>query len=142
MLDRTAVPVWCLSIEISGGSAKMKIAKHAGPFWYLQLEIGETLDDLVQAIARASFETARPVGMGIMEFEARDRWEDVKTQIGRVDLKAAPGEPLLHMDYIAGRRCKSLLIQGRKYVRFFPGEEREEEATAILLLAGKYVGSG
>jgi hypothetical protein len=118
----------------------MRIVKQVKPFWYLQLEGDERLDDLIQAIARASFETARPVGMGALEFESGDAWDDVKNKIGKVNPRAASGEMLLGMDYVAGRRCKTQLANGRKYVRFFPGAEREDEATGILLLAGRYLG--
>jgi hypothetical protein len=76
-----------------------------------------------------------------VEFDAEDTWKDVKAEIGEVNVAALPGEPLLHMDYVAVRRCKALLRQGRKYIRFFPGDGREEEATTILLLAGKYLGT-
>jgi hypothetical protein len=117
----------------------MRVAKKDKTFTYLELESGEQLDDLVEAFARASFETAKPVGISSFRYEANDRWEDVRHEVREFNPRARPSESLLAMDYVAGRRCKTQLILGRKYVKFYPGEGREEDTTTVLALAAKYM---
>src|SRR6266566_5543387 len=99
----------------------MKVAGRRGHSWFLSLEPGERLEDALLAIARASFETAAPAGISIVDYDPADLWEDVKSQI-TLNLSAAVGEPVLLLDYLDGRRCKSQVMRGRKCMRFYAGD--------------------
>ncbi|MFQ5926280.1 MAG: hypothetical protein ACE5MH_02470 [Terriglobia bacterium] len=116
----------------------MKVVKRRGVFWFIKPERGESTKRLLLAIARASFETARPARISHLFYNRRDQWDDVRRHI-QLNPRAGAGEPLLLMDYVAGRRCKTEVVKGRKYLRFFPGDYREKDAELILTLANDYL---
>jgi hypothetical protein len=43
------------------------------------------------------------------------------------------------MDYVAGRRCKTTIRRGRKYLTIYPGDDREQELETMYLVAIRYL---
>ena len=117
----------------------MKVIKKRKNCWLLTLDTDEDLDVVVEAFARASFELAKPRGISaITSFNPSTQWDSVR--IEALKGKRFPADPhcLLLMDYVAGRRCKTTILRGRKYLTVFPGDGREEEMQTIYFLAMKY----
>jgi len=118
----------------------MRIHQRRKECWLLILEPNEDVQAVVEAFARASFEMARPAGISaITSFDPSVQWQSVRTEALRG--RHSPADPawLLRMDYIAGRRCKTAIRKGRKYLTVFPGEGRQQEMETMYLLAMKYV---
>jgi hypothetical protein len=116
----------------------MHVIKKELACWYLELDKSDRLEDVVEAIARASFETATPAGISaITSFKPNATWSDVRLKA--LSKFSHSRKCLLQMDYVAGRRCKTTLVMGRKYLRFWPGDGRESQAGTIYLLATKYL---
>ena len=106
--------------------------------WLITPEAGENIEDILLAITRASFESAESAGMGLLHYDPGDKWEDVKTQV-----TLCPGGKnspmLLHLDYIAGRRCKSQVWRRGSKLFFHAGLEREPDAKLILTMANDFL---
>jgi|SRR5579859_113836 len=118
----------------------MRVHRKRKECWLLILEPGEEMKTVVEAFARASFEMARPAGISaITSFDPSTQWQSVRAEALRGRQSPADSTWLLRMDYIAGRRCKTAIRKGKKYLTVFPGDGREQEMETMYLLAIKYV---
>ncbi|HVO80141.1 MAG TPA: hypothetical protein VMT28_05390 [Terriglobales bacterium] len=117
----------------------MRIIQKRADHWVIALEPTEQLQAVVESWARASFEMAGPAGIGaITSFDPATQWRDVEREVMN---KRYAGDPscVLEMDYVAGRRCKTTIVRGRKYLKVYPGEGREEQIETMYLLATKHL---
>lgn len=118
----------------------MRVHQKRKECWLLILEPNEDVHTVVEAFARASFEMARPAGISaITSFDPSVQWQSARAEALRG--KRSPTDPtcLLQMDYVAGRRCKTAIRKGRKYLTVFPGDGREGEMETMYLLAVRYI---
>lgn len=69
---------------------------------HIYLDNSEDERNVLRAIAKASFETARPAGMGFLHFNAATSLTD---EI--VDRLISPNG--VQMDYVEGRQCKTFI---------------------------------
>jgi hypothetical protein len=116
----------------------MRVHQKRKECWLLALEPDEGVQTVVEAFARASFEMARPAGISaITSFDPSIHWQSVRAEALRG--RRSPVDPscLLAMDYVAGRRCKTAIRKGKKYLTIFPGDGREQEMETMYLLAMK-----
>jgi hypothetical protein len=108
--------------------------------WLIVLEQSERLADIVEAWARASFELAKPAGISALtSYNSQTQWKDVKSEALKLRYSAADPNCILEMDYVAGRRCKTTIRRGRKYLTIYPGDDREQELETMYLVAIRYL---
>lgn len=108
--------------------------------WLIVLEPSERLTDVIEAWARASFELAKPAGISALtSYDSQTLWRDVKHEALKLRYSIADPSCLLQMDYVAGRRCKTTIRRGRKYLTIYPGDDREQELETMYLLAIRYL---
>lgn len=118
----------------------MKIISKEKNCWIIALDKHEQLSNVVEAWGRASFEMAKPAGISALtSYNPRTQWEDVKAEALNRRYAAATPKYLLEMDYVAGRRCKTTIVRGHKYLTIFPGADREQEIETMYLLAMKFL---
>ncbi len=118
----------------------MKVVKKSKSYWLIVVEASDVVEYIVESLARASFELARPAGMGVLtDFDPSTAWENVKAEALGRDLCYGDPNMLLQMDYVAGRRCKTAVVRGRKYLKVYPGDDRGAEMETMYLLATKYL---
>ena len=118
----------------------MKIIAKKKQHWLIVLEQSERLTDVVEAWAWASFELAKPAGISALtSYDSQTQWRDVKSEALKLQYSTADPNCLLQMDYVAGRRCKTMIHQGRKHLTIYPGDDREQELETMYLLASRYL---
>jgi hypothetical protein len=118
----------------------VKIISKKKKCWVIAVEKHEELNSVVEAWARASFEMAKPAGISALtSYKAGTQWQDVRADALKRRHVAVTPKYLLEMDYIAGRRCKTTIIRGRKYLTIFPGDDRESEIETMYLLAVRFL---
>jgi hypothetical protein len=111
--------------------------------WLIALEQSERPDDIVEAWARASFELAKPTGISALtSYNSQTQWEDVRSEALKVRYSTADPSCILQMDYVAGRRCKTTIRRGRKYLTIYPGDDRKQDLETMYLLAIRYLAQG
>jgi hypothetical protein len=118
----------------------VKIIAKRKRHWLIVLEQSERLSDVVEAWARASFELAKPAGISVLtSYDSQTQWRDVKHEALKLQYSTADPSCILQMDYVAGRRCKTSIRRGRKYLTIYPGDDREQELETMYLLAIRYL---
>ena len=75
---------------------------------HIYLEEGETEQQVLRAIVKASFELARPAGLGWMNFKEDTMMSDVMAD-RCISLPPGFGDLVIDMDYIQGRQCKTFV---------------------------------
>jgi len=118
----------------------MRVVQKKKEYWLLTLDKADDLNLIVEAIARASFELAKPAGISaITSFDPSTQWETVREHALKEIRSGADPNRLLEMDYVAGRRCKTSIVRGRKYLRVYPGDDRGQEMETMYILALRYL---
>jgi hypothetical protein len=118
----------------------MKIILKKKNCWIIALENHEQLSNVVEAWARASFEMAKPAGISALtSYNPGTEWQHIRTEALKRPYAAVTPKYLLEMDYVAGRRCKTTIVRGRKYLTIYPGDEREQEIETMYLLAMRFL---
>lgn len=74
----------------------------------IYLEGDETEQQVLRAIVRASFELARPVGLGFIHFEDGPPMTDEDADQS-INLSPDYGNLVVQMDYVQGRQCKTYI---------------------------------
>jgi len=130
----------------------MKIIKRGRGRRYILPEEGESTEDILKAVARASFEIAESEdaernrkifsSIGLDPSGSSSSWdEEHMLREARIfNPNALVGETLLHMDHVACVRCKTTVKRGRKYLHLYLYSGREEEVGMVAELANHYVG--
>ena len=126
----------------------MRIVGREAPFTLIQPNAGESVQRVLLAIARASFEIAQAEDREWLRCDLKEvgfpspkvdiPWEKVRHLV-KINPEPKPGQPMLRMDYLANVRCKARVVKGRKYLRFYSGDNREAHADMILKLALRYL---
>jgi hypothetical protein len=118
----------------------MKIISKKKQYWIIALEKHEQLSNVVEAWARTSFEMAKPAGISALtSYNPGTQWQDVRRGALKKAYAFADPKCLLAMDYVAGRRCKTTIVRGRKYLTIYPGDDREQEIETMYLLAMRFL---
>lgn len=116
---------------------------------HIYAEDGETEQQALRAIVKASFEMARPAGLGWNQFNDNDALTDEQADIFILDSDpATAGRTIVRMSYVLGRQCKTVIYRESPghftlYKRFYESyrgvpEPMLERAKEIL--AGKNTG--
>ena len=73
------------------------------------LEDGEETQAVLRAIVRASFELARPAGLGHLHFKDESKLTDEDAD-RFINIPPKMGSAVVYMDYVEGRQCKTILF--------------------------------
>lgn len=77
---------------------------------HIYVEKGETEQLVLRAIVKASFELARPAGMGWMHFNSDQQMTDKEVdQFITLTPRYAGDKSVVEMDYVQGRQCKTYI---------------------------------
>jgi hypothetical protein len=129
----------------------MKIIKRGRGRRYILPGERESTEDILKAIARASFEIAEAEDIernrnifSVSELApsgSSSSWdESCMLPKARIFNPNAPvGETLLNMDHVNCVRCKTTVTRGRKYLHLCLYSGREEEVDMVAELASHYV---
>ena len=81
-----------------------------GEITHIYVEKGETEQLVLRAIVKASFELARPAGMGWMHFKSNQQMTDEEVdQFITLTPRSADDKSVVDMDYVQGRQCKTYI---------------------------------
>jgi len=75
---------------------------------HIHIEEGETEQQVLRAIVKASFELARPAGLGWMNFKKDTEISDEMAD-RCISLPPGFGGLMIDMDYVQGRQCKTFI---------------------------------
>lgn len=75
---------------------------------HIFVENGENEGPVLRAIVKASFELARPAGMGWVHFDDSQEMTD-ETAEQFINYAAYSGVTVIEMDYVEGRQCKTFV---------------------------------
>lgn len=79
-----------------------------GEDYHIHLEEGETEQVVLRAFVKASFELARPAGLGWLYFEDETQMSDEDAD-QFINLPPCWGDTVVDMDYVQGRQCKTFV---------------------------------
>lgn len=93
---------------------------------HVYVENGEQEEQVLRAIVKASFQLARPVGMGWMNFKEEQSMTDADAD-GFIFKPLACDETVVKMDYVGGRQCKTYLrkVEDGHFTLFNGAYERD-----------------
>jgi hypothetical protein len=75
---------------------------------HIYVEEGETEQQVLRAIVKASFELARPAGMGWLHFnDSQQMTDEIADQCIMLEPNCAGDKTIINMDYVQGRQCKT-----------------------------------
>lgn len=81
-----------------------------GGITHIYVEKGETEQLILRAVVKASFELARPAGMGWMHFNDKQQMTDEEVdQSITLTPRYAGDKSVVEMDYVQGRQCKTYI---------------------------------
>lgn len=75
---------------------------------HIYMENGETEQQVLRAIVKASFELARPAGMGWLHFnDSQQMTDEIADQCVTLKPRYEGDKTVIGMDYVQGRQCKT-----------------------------------
>lgn len=86
-----------------------------GGITHIYVEKGETEQMVLSAIVKASFELARPAGMGWMHFNKKQQMTDEEAiKFITLTPRYIDDKTVVNMDYVQGRKCKTYISRIEK----------------------------